>query len=74
MLLPRDGHVAVALEPRHRGLEVAQALFDALETGTSRSWAVVWKEVLVGQTWALLGPFRLADGAGRLADRRRSNV
>ena len=28
---------------------------------------MVWKEVLVGQTWALLGPFRLADGAGRLA-------
>ncbi len=62
--------MAVLLWPLNLGLEAwkwRRLSSDALEPGTSRSWAVVWKEVLVGQTWALLGPFRLADGAGRLA-------
>ena len=62
--------MAVLLWPLNLGLEAwkwRRLSSDALGPGTSRSWAVVWKEVLVGQTWALLGPFRLADGAGRLA-------
>ena len=62
--------MAVLLWPLNLGLEAwkwRKLSSDALGSGTSRSWAVVWKEVLVGQTWALLGPFRLADGAGRLA-------
>ena len=62
--------MAVLLWPLNLGLEAwkwRKLSSDALGPGTSRSWAVVWKEVLVGQTWALLGPFRLADGAGRLA-------
>ena len=62
--------MAVLLWPLNLGLEAwkwHRLSSDALNPGTSRSWAVVWKEVLVGQTWALLGPFRLADGAGRLA-------
>ena len=62
--------MAVLLWPLNLGLEAwkwRRLSSDALDSGTSRSWTVVWKEVLVGQTWALLGPFRLADGAGRLA-------
>ena len=62
--------MAVLLWPVNLGLEAwkwRRLSSDALDSGTSRSWTVVWKEVLVGQTWALLGPFRLADGAGRLA-------
>ncbi|HBS20154.1 MAG TPA: hypothetical protein DEA66_04850 [Flavobacteriales bacterium] len=62
--------MAVLLWPLNLGLEAwkwRKLSSDALGHATSRSWAVVWKEVLVGQTWALLGPFRLADGAGRLA-------
>ena len=62
--------VALLLWPVNMGLEAwkwRRLTSDALESDVMRTWAVAWKEVLVGQTWALLGPFRLADGAGRLS-------
>ena len=68
--------IAALLWPVNIGLEAwkwRRLTSDALASGGMRTWAVAWKEVLVGQTWALLGPFRLADGVGRLSaanDRR----
>ena len=70
--LVHGGHfvLAMTLWPLNMGLEAWKwrcLSSDALGRDVQRPWAVVWKEVLVGQTWALLGPFRLADGAGRLS-------
>jgi len=63
----------LALWPVNMGLEVAKwrRLSGA---GVARPWAEAWREVLAGQTWALLGPFRLADGAGRLAASRANDL
>ena len=66
--LVHGGHfvLAMTLWPLNMGLEAwkwRRLTSEALGQDVQRPWAVVWKEVLVGQTWALLGPFRLADGA-----------
>jgi len=60
--------LALALWPANMGLEVAK--WNILKahhlpaSGTEK--ASPWREVLMGQTAALLAPTRLADGAGRL--------
>ena len=66
--------IAVALLPANLGLEAWKwrHLSSNARVGdetdlAQRPWSEVWPEVLGGQTWALLGPFRLADGIGRLA-------
>jgi hypothetical protein len=64
---------AVALWPVNLALEVAK--WRKLSGfGSPRSWSEAWKEVLAGQTWALLGPFRLADGAGRIVASRAKHL
>lgn len=58
--------LAVALWPANMGLEVAKwSILKAHHVPTTGN-ASPWREVLVGQTAALLAPTRLADGAGRL--------
>ena len=66
--------LAVLLWPINLGMEawkwqrLSSNVLVELDAKTPyRSWIDIWKEVLVGQTWALLGPFRLADGAGRIS-------
>ena len=59
--------LALALAPLNLVLEVIkwQQLKTAFGVLPSR-WKEAWMEVSVGQTLALIGPFRWADGAGRL--------
>jgi hypothetical protein len=59
--------LAVVLWPFNLGLEVAKWRHLKSKRLGEGSWKASWGEVLVGQAWALLGPFRLADGAGRWA-------
>lgn len=63
----------LALWPVNLALEVAKWR-TLSRNGSSRHWVEAWREVLAGQTWALLGPFRLADGAGRLVASRANHL
>ena len=65
--------LAVAMWPLNLGLEVAKwrrlksaQLPEQLLSRTSTSWRAAFHEVLRGQTWAFLAPFRMADGLGRI--------
>ena len=60
----------VLLWPVNLCLEVAKWRTLTRIKGKHRRWDDAWKEVLVGQSWAFLGPFRISDGAGRLAATR----
>ena len=65
---PSAAWLAVALWPLNLGLEALKwRLLKARHLDGDTGWRTAVREVLVGQTWALLGPFRLADGAGRWA-------
>ena len=66
--------VATMLWPLNLGLETwkwhvlsSKAVNATGHTLQWRGWLVVWREVMAGQTWATVGPFRWADGLGRLA-------
>ena len=66
--------LAILLWPVNLGMEAwkwqrlsSNVLIELDAKTPQRSWIDIWKELLVGQTWALLGPFRLADGAGRIS-------
>lgn len=63
----------LALWPLNLGLEVAKWRRLSAAVGL-RPWREAWKEVLAGQTWGLLGPFRLADGLGRMAASRSQRI
>ena len=73
VVMPGCLALVFALWPLNLGLEVAK--WHELTKGeTVRAWREAWREVLAGQTWAFLGPFRLADGAGRLAASRSGRL
>ncbi|MDA0729722.1 MAG: hypothetical protein O3B70_07410 [Bacteroidetes bacterium] len=65
--------LAVVLWPVNLGLEVAKWRHLKSKRLGDSSWKASWGEVLVGQAWALFGPFRLADGAGRWAMMREAS-
>lgn len=65
--------LAVAMCPLNLGLEVAKwkrlkaaQMPEQLLSRQATSWRAAWHEVLRGQTWAFLAPFRMADGLGRI--------
>jgi hypothetical protein len=73
LVVPWAVWAVLALWPVNMGLEVAK-WHRLSSAGGARPWREAWREVLAGQTWALLGPFRLADGAGRLAASRADHL
>ena len=62
------------LWPVNLSLEVFKWRTLTCVDGQSRPWKDAWQEVLVGQSWAFLGPFRIGDGAGRLTTTREETL
>ena len=65
--------VAAVLLPINLGLEMAKWRSLTSES-EKRPWMDVGREVMVGQTWAFLGPLRVTDGAGRMSVATHDNA